>query len=44
MFKKITNGLGLELIVKGLKGGHSGMDIHLKRGNANKIMNSLMLL
>ena len=40
--EKITNGIGLELIVKGLKGGHSGMDIHLKRGNANKIMNRLL--
>ncbi len=28
--------------VKGLKGGHSGMDINLGRGNANKIMNRLM--
>lgn len=28
--------------VTGLKGGHSGMDIHLERGNANKIMNRLM--
>jgi len=28
--------------VRGLKGGHSGMDIHLERGNANKIMNRLM--
>jgi dipeptidase D len=25
--------------VKGLKGGHSGLDIHLGRGNANKILN-----
>tara|TARA_B100001094_G_C18189478_1_gene806130 strand:+ start:1452 stop:2897 length:1446 start_codon:yes stop_codon:yes gene_type:complete len=40
--EKITSGLGIELIVKGLKGGHSGMDIHLKRGNANKIMNRLL--
>jgi len=30
------------LTVRGLKGGHSGMDIHLERGNANKIMNRLM--
>ncbi len=30
------------LIVKGLKGGHSGVDIHLGRGNANKIMNRLL--
>jgi len=40
--EKITSGIGLELIVKGLKGGHSGMDIHLNRGNANKIMNRLL--
>ena len=26
----------------GLKGGHSGLDIHLGRGNANKIMNQLL--
>jgi dipeptidase D len=29
--------------VKGLSGGHSGMDIHLGRGNANKLMNRLLL-
>lgn len=28
--------------VMGLKGGHSGLDIHLGRGNANKIMNTLL--
>lgn len=27
-----------EVVVKGLKGGHSGMDIVLGRGNSNKIM------
>lgn len=26
------------LAVKGLKGGHSGMDIHLGRGNSNKLL------
>lgn len=31
------------LTVSGLTGGHSGMDIHLGRGNANKIMNRLLL-
>lgn len=31
-----------KISVTGLKGGHSGMDIHLERGNANKIMNRLM--
>ncbi len=33
---------GLRIAVNGLKGGHSGMDIHLGRGNANKIMNRLL--
>ena len=28
--------------VKGLKGGHSGSDIHLGRGNANKILNRFL--
>jgi dipeptidase D len=28
--------------VKGLKGGHSGLDIHLGRGNANKLLNRLL--
>jgi len=27
-----------KLIIKGLKGGHSGLDINLGRGNANKLM------
>ena len=31
-----------KLTVNGLKGGHSGVDIDLERGNANKIMNRLM--
>jgi dipeptidase D len=29
--------------VKGLTGGHSGADIHLGRGNANKLMNRALL-
>lgn len=33
---------GVELMVSGLKGGHSGMDIHLGRGNANKWMNRII--
>ncbi len=33
---------GFMLSVTGLKGGHSGMDIHLGRGNANKLMNRLL--
>ncbi|MGB5819359.1 MAG: aminoacyl-histidine dipeptidase [Saonia sp.] len=31
-----------EVTVKGLSGGHSGMDIHKGLGNANKIMNRLL--
>ncbi len=30
------------VIVKGLKGGHSGVDIHLGRGNSNKIINRFL--
>ena len=33
---------GYRLMVRGLKGGHSGMDIHLGRGNANKLINRLL--
>ncbi len=31
------------IAVKGLTGGHSGADIHLGRGNANKLMNRILL-
>lgn len=31
------------LTLKGLKGGHSGVDIHKGRGNANKLMNRVLL-
>jgi dipeptidase D len=37
-----AGGVALLLKVKGLKGGHSGIDIHLGRGNANKLMNRLL--
>lgn len=33
-----------KIAVKGLSGGHSGMDIHKGLGNANKIMNTLLML
>ena len=32
------------ITVRGLTGGHSGVEIHLGRGNANKIMNRLLHL
>ncbi|MGZ9676365.1 aminoacyl-histidine dipeptidase [Flavobacterium sp. GNP001] len=34
--------VGYSITVKGLNGGHSGMDIHKGLGNANKIMNRLL--
>jgi len=40
----VFNGaLAFKISVTGLKGGHSGLDINLNRGNANKIMNGLLM-
>ena len=36
------NTIAFSISVKGLNGGHSGMDIHKGLGNANKIMNRLL--
>ena len=38
----LPNLKGIRLTVRGLTGGHSGVDIHLGRGNANKIMTRLL--
>lgn len=38
----VSKGVAWKITVNGLKGGHSGVDINLERGNANKIMNRLM--
>lgn len=35
--------VGFKISVTGLQGGHSGMDIHKGLGNANKIMNEVLL-
>ncbi len=37
------NTVAYTVFVKGLTGGHSGMDIYKGRGNANKIMNRVLL-
>lgn len=37
------NTMALQVVIKGLTGGHSGTEIHLGRGNANKLMNRLLL-
>lgn len=34
--------IGFEITVKGLQGGHSGMQIHEGLGNANKLLNRLL--
>lgn len=40
----LENGsVGIEISIRGLLGGHSGMDIDKGRGNANKIMNRLLV-
>ncbi|PJA06984.1 MAG: cytosol nonspecific dipeptidase [Flavobacteriales bacterium CG_4_10_14_0_2_um_filter_32_8] len=41
--QKKATGKAYKIEVKGLKGGHSGMDIILERGNANKIINRLIV-
>lgn len=43
-YSEVAPGQGnaFKISVKGLRGGHSGCEIHLGRGNANKIMNRLL--
>ena len=36
------NAIAYKISIKGLLGGHSGMDIHKGRANANKLMNRLL--
>jgi dipeptidase D len=40
--KAKENHQAFKIVIKGLKGGHSGLDINLKRGNANKMMNKIL--
>jgi dipeptidase D len=37
-----ANSTSYKITIKGLTGGHSGIDIHKGRGNANKLMNRLL--
>ena len=37
-----SSSLAVEITIKGLLGGHSGMDIHKGRGNANKLMTRII--
>lgn len=40
--EKSCDGVMLRVIISGLKGGHSGAEIHLGRGNANVLMGRLL--
>ncbi len=40
----MENGKTFKVKIKGLSGGHSGMDIHKGLGNANKLMNRFLFL
>ena len=45
IYENVPEGMtALRLFVKGLKGGHSGMDINLGRANANKVLNTMLLM
>ncbi len=37
-----SNAIAYKIDIRGLKGGHSGMEIHLGYGNANKMMNRIL--
>ncbi|NAS17702.1 aminoacyl-histidine dipeptidase [Clostridium sp. 3-3] len=39
---KKNDTIAYNLVIRGLKGGHSGMEIHLGRGNSNKLMGRLL--
>lgn len=38
----VKDGKAFEISIRGLLGGHSGMDIHRGRGNANKLMTRIL--
>jgi dipeptidase D len=40
---KSNHNVGMKISIQGLTGGHSGIDIHKGRANANKIMNRLLM-
>lgn len=40
--EELQNYIGFDIEIKGLMGGHSGMEINKPRGNANKILGNLL--
>jgi len=43
IFNPAANDVVVKIVLSGLKGGHSGVDIHLGRGNANKLAARLLV-
>jgi dipeptidase D len=43
LVEKASTGTAFRITLKGLTGGHSGVDIHKGRANANKLMNRVLL-
>ncbi|WP_246565788.1 aminoacyl-histidine dipeptidase [Tissierella carlieri] len=41
-YEEVSDSYEIEIEVRGLMGGHSGMEIHKPRGNSNKILNSIL--
>lgn len=41
-YEELSNFIEVDIEVRGLKGGHSGMEIDKPRGNSNKILNSIL--
>ncbi|MBU5437247.1 aminoacyl-histidine dipeptidase [Tissierella sp. MSJ-40] len=41
-YEKVSDYVEINIEVKGLMGGHSGMEIHKPRGNSNKILNNIL--
>ena len=41
-YEEVSNYIAYYIEVKGLFGGHSGMEIHKPRGNSNKILNDIL--
>jgi len=41
-YEEVSNFTDINIEVRGLKGGHSGMEIDKPRGNSNKILNSIL--
>lgn len=41
-YEEVSDYIGIQLEIRGLMGGHSGMEIDKPRGNSNKILNDIL--